>query len=85
MKVLVIGGSKGIGKACAEQLLESGNEVIVAARSNNSISHLPLEFIDLDVLEDVSSLEDFDELNGLIYCPGSINLRPFHRLTGGRL
>jgi len=82
MKVLVIGGSKGIGKACAEQLLESGNEVIVAARSNNSISHLPLEFIDLDVLEDVSSLEDFDELNGLIYCPGSINLRPFHRLTG---
>ena len=75
-------GSKGIGKACAEQLLESGNEVIVAARSNNSISHLPLEFIDLDVLEDVSSLEDFDELNGLIYCPGSINLRPFHRLTG---
>lgn len=81
MKVLVIGGSKGIGQACAEQLLESGNEVIVAARSNNSISHLPLQFIDLDVLEDVSSLEDFDELNGLIYCPGSINLRPFHRLS----
>jgi 3-oxoacyl-[acyl-carrier protein] reductase len=26
-------------------------------------------------------LEDLGELNGLIYCPGSINLRPFNRLT----
>ncbi|HAQ72064.1 MAG TPA: oxidoreductase [Flavobacteriales bacterium] len=81
MKYLVVGGSKGIGKACTEQLLEAGHEVIVAARSNEAISHLPIEFIDLDVLEDVSTLEDFDELNGLIYCPGSINLRPFNRLT----
>lgn len=81
MKILVIGGSKGIGKACAEQLLESGNEVIVASRSNDTISHLPLEYIDIDVLENITSLEDYDELNGLIYCPGSINLKPFHRLS----
>lgn len=81
MKFLVVGGSKGIGKGCTEQLLEAGHEVIVAARTNYAISHLPVEFIDLDVLEDVSALEDFDELNGLIYCPGSINLRPFNRLT----
>ena len=80
MKILVIGGSKGIGKACTELLLEEGHEVIVAARSNDEISHLPIEFLDLDVTKDVSVLEDLDALNGLIYCPGSINLKPFHRL-----
>jgi 3-oxoacyl-[acyl-carrier protein] reductase len=81
MKVLVIGGSKGIGKACTEMLLEQGAEVIVAARSNAEISHLPVEFLEMDVLADVSDIEDLGELNGLIYCPGSINLRPFNRLT----
>lgn len=81
MKALVIGGSKGIGKACTEQLLEAGHEVIVAARTNDKISHLPVEFLDLDVLNDVSDLEDLGELNALIYCPGSINLRPFGRLS----
>jgi 3-oxoacyl-[acyl-carrier protein] reductase len=81
MKVLVVGGSKGIGKACTEMLLEMGAEVIVAARSKGEIGHLPIEFIEIDVLQDVSELEDLGELNGLIYCPGSINLRPFNRLT----
>lgn len=81
MKYLIVGGSKGIGKACTELLLEHGNEVIVAARTNDEISHLPVEFLEVDVLGDVSTLEDFDDLNGLIYCPGSINLRPFNRFS----
>lgn len=80
MQYLVIGGSKGIGKACVEMLLEQGHEVKVASRSNKEIDHLPVEHIELDVTGDVSEIEDaFDELNGLIYCPGSINLKPFHR------
>jgi NAD(P)-dependent dehydrogenase (short-subunit alcohol dehydrogenase family) len=83
MKVLVVGGSKGIGKACVELLLEHGNEVIVASRTNKSIDHLPVEHIELDVLQAdaFTVLEDLDELHGVIYCPGSINLKPFHRLT----
>jgi len=81
VRVLVVGGSKGIGKACTELLLEQGCEVIVAARSNSEINHLPIEFIQLDVTKDLIELEDFDNLNGLIYCPGSINLKPFHRLS----
>lgn len=81
MKVLVVGGSKGIGKACTEMLLEQGAEVIVAARSNTEISHLPVDFIEMDVLGDVSELEDISALDALIYCPGSINLKPFSKLT----
>ena len=80
MKVLIVGGSKGIGKAATELCLEAGHEVIVAARTNDEISHLPVEFIELDVEQGVDALEDIDELNGLLYCPGSIKLRPFHRL-----
>ena len=80
MKHLVVGGSKGIGMACTEMLLEGGHEVIVASRSNSEINHLPIEHIELDVTQDVSELEDFEELNGLIFCPGSINLKPFHRM-----
>ncbi len=81
MSILIIGGSKGIGKACTEELLASGKEVLVASRTNDEISHLPVEHIELDVLENPGALEGmFDELEGLIYCPGSINLKPFHRL-----
>ncbi|GAB5538184.1 MAG: SDR family oxidoreductase [Salibacteraceae bacterium] len=80
MKTLVVGGSKGIGKACVEGLLGEGHEVIVASRSNDEISHLPVDYCELDVLEDVSILSDYDELDNLIFCPGSINLNPFHRI-----
>lgn len=82
MKVLVVGGSKGIGKASVELLLEEGHEVIVASRSNNEIGHLPIEHIEVDVTDhdSLAALEDLDELQGVIYCPGSINLKPFHRL-----
>lgn len=80
MKILVVGGSKGIGKAAVELLLEKGCEVIVASRTKDDIAHLPIEHIEVDVLDDISALEDLGELNGLIYAPGSINLKPFHRL-----
>ncbi|MEX2596088.1 MAG: SDR family oxidoreductase [Salibacteraceae bacterium] len=81
MKFLIIGGSKGIGKAIVEGLLQKDHEVIVASRNNDEISHLPVEHISLDILKDVSELNDLTELNGLVYCPGSINLKPFNRLT----
>lgn len=81
MKALVVGGSRGIGKATVEQLLENNAEVIVAARTNDQISHLPVEFIELDIKGDVSALADISELDCMIYCPGSINLKPFKRLS----
>jgi NAD(P)-dependent dehydrogenase (short-subunit alcohol dehydrogenase family) len=77
---LIIGGSSGIGFTLAENLSKKGNLVIAASRrsmSANGISHLPF-----NVLTDDLPLNQLpDKLDGLVYCPGSINLKPFHRLT----
>ena len=72
-KTLIIGGTKGIGKAITEQL--SNHECYIVSRSESS---LPNHFM-VDAL--TGDLPDIDGLTGLVYCPGSINLKPFHRLT----
>jgi len=76
--ILVIGGSSGIGKAIVEKLL-SRNEVVHATYNQNPIDEVNCHH--LDVTQDELNL-DFvpEELHGLVYCPGSINLKPFHRI-----
>lgn len=75
---LVIGGSKGIGKATAQLLLEQGHQVHIMARSTPEWEGA-YNFHTVDVLED--ELPDLGTaLDGLIYCPGSINLKPFKGL-----
>ena len=72
-KTLVIGGTKGIGKAITEVL--SDHECFIVSRSE---SFLPNHFM---VDAQTGDLPEIDGLTGLVYCPGSINLKPFHRLT----
>lgn len=72
-KTLIIGGTKGIGKAILEEL--SGHECFIISRSESTLSN---HFM-VDALTD--ELPEIDGLTGIVYCPGSINLKPFHRLT----
>ena len=72
-KTLIIGGTKGIGKAILEEL--SGHECFVISRSESTLSN---HFM-VDAL--TGELPEIDGLTGIVYCPGSINLKPFHRLT----
>ena len=72
-KTLIIGGTKGIGQALVEQL--NGHDCYSISRS---ASNRPNHFV-LDVLND--DLPEIEGLTGLVYCPGSINLKPFHRLS----
>lgn len=74
--ILVIGGSSGIGKAIVETLKDK-HKVINFSRNivecNSNITHYSL-----DVLS--AELPNLNELHGLVYCPGSINLKPINRL-----
>tara|TARA_Y100000748_G_scaffold153747_1_gene128594 strand:- start:148 stop:840 length:693 start_codon:yes stop_codon:yes gene_type:complete len=78
--ILIIGGSSGIGLQIVKKLNVEHN-VFVANRTNDSLSGLNHQYIKVDVSKetlDPSYLPD--SLDGLVYCPGSINLRPFRGL-----
>ncbi|WP_026753396.1 SDR family NAD(P)-dependent oxidoreductase [Sediminibacter sp. Hel_I_10] len=75
---IVIGGSKGIGNAIVHTLLEN-NKVINLSRSQPDIEHDNLTHHNCDVLNE--ELPDIDAADGLVYCPGSINLKPIGRFS----
>ena len=79
-KYLIIGGSSGIGKAVAERLVEEGHQV-QATYFSHPVSNDAIEYHALDVKQDELDLSFVsDELDGVVYCPGSINLLPFARI-----
>jgi NAD(P)-dependent dehydrogenase (short-subunit alcohol dehydrogenase family) len=77
-KIVVIGGSKGIGSAIVKSLVEE-NQVINISRSIPLLSHKNLTNFSCDIL--TYELPDMDQIDSLIYCPGSINLKPISRLS----
>ncbi|MFK7899543.1 MAG: SDR family NAD(P)-dependent oxidoreductase [Cyclobacteriaceae bacterium] len=76
-KFIVIGGSKGIGFEVLSSLLEN-HECVNISRTEADISNSNLTQYQADVLTDY--LPDIDGATGLIYCPGSINLKPISTL-----
>ncbi|WP_299526544.1 SDR family NAD(P)-dependent oxidoreductase [uncultured Lutibacter sp.] len=74
--IVIIGGSKGIGEAILQNQLNT-HKVINISRSKPSIIHENLLHYNCDIL--VDELPDLNEVDSLIYCPGSINLKPFSR------
>ncbi len=77
-RILIVGASSGIGKELAESLIEQGGvELYLVSRRRPEIQG-EFNFQEIDVLEDFQ-LELPESLDGLVYCPGSINLKPFHR------
>lgn len=78
--ILLIGGSHGIGLEIARNLSEN-NTVIVASRTNENLQNLNVKHITFDATTDVLDLEILPEtIDGFVYCPGSINLKPFKNL-----
>ncbi len=75
--IVIIGGSKGIGNAIVNSLVEENN-IINISRSKPEKSHNNLTHYSLDILND--DLPKLENVDALIYCPGSINLKPISRL-----
>ena len=76
--IVIIGGSKGIGNAILLQQLET-NLVYNISRNAPEITHPNLTHFSLNVLED--ALPEIENVDTLIYCPGSINLKPIGSLS----
>ncbi len=79
--ILIIGTTSGIGRSLAEKLVEQGHNVYSASRSLNSNIDGIINHQTIDATNENEVLVMPDKLDGLVYCPGSINLKPFHRIS----
>ena len=78
--ILLIGGSYGIGLAIAKEL-QNDNNIFIASRSNEGLEALNITHIPFDSTTDIIDVSQLPAtIDGLVYCPGSINLRPFRGL-----
>ena len=76
--IVIIGGSKGIGSAILLQQLET-NIVYNISRNAPDITHPNLKHFSVDVGSD--RILKKKNIDTLIYCPGSINLKPIGSLS----
>lgn len=74
--IVVVGGSSGIGKAIVNKLKDT-HKIINISRTAPE-EHENVTHYSCDVLND--ELPVLEDINGLVYCPGSINLKSFTRL-----
>lgn len=77
---LIVGGSYGIGLEVVKTLAEQNANVYVLARTSENLPNSAnIYYQEYDVLGD-EKINLPDELHGVVYCPGSINLKPFRSL-----
>ena len=88
-KILILGGSGSIGSSIAKKVKENGNEPVLIAKNENDLkkiaNSLECENYTCDILDSeklqtiIKTLED--DIYGLTYCAGSINLKPLKLTT----
>lgn len=79
---LIAGGSSGIGLALVKKLSAEGHHVLVVSRTSDSLDGLPgVSHLPKDLRTDELTEDELPPLlDGVVYCPGSINLKPFKSL-----
>lgn len=77
--ILIVGASSGIGNQLAKDLLAEGEHKLWLASRKEVELDGDYNYQSVDVTKDFE-LDLPEQLDGLVYCPGSINLKPFHRL-----
>ncbi|MAB85125.1 MAG: oxidoreductase [Cryomorphaceae bacterium] len=77
--ILIVGHRTGIGRSIAELMLNSGHNVLGISREACDYSHENLTSLTCNIAEIDDSLIP-ENLSGFVYCPGTINLKPFRSL-----
>ncbi len=77
MKHLIVGGTKGIGRAIVDRLPET-DEIFTISRGAFEQKPSHVTHFSLDITKD--ELPDIEGLESIVYCPGSINLKPIGSL-----
>ena len=79
--ILLIGGSHGIGLAIVEHL-QNDHNLFVASRTSDELGDADVTHIEYDVNSGSLNTAELPEtLDGFVYCPGTINLKPFKMLS----
>jgi NAD(P)-dependent dehydrogenase (short-subunit alcohol dehydrogenase family) len=79
--IVIVGGTHGIGLETARSLIKD-HHVTILARTSKNLDELDCEYREFDVLKnDISEVDLPEEIHGLVYCPGSINLKSFKMLN----
>jgi NAD(P)-dependent dehydrogenase (short-subunit alcohol dehydrogenase family) len=87
-KYLIFGATGSVGSSLAEQLKNSGNDIHLVARNESEVKtiaeKLSCSYTIADVLEDgfIEKVKsDINEIKGIAYCVGSIDLKPLRMVT----
>jgi len=78
---IIIGGTSGIGAALVHLLAKdtNNNVHVIARRTLQNTQNV--SYYAADVLsDDLPELENLENISGLVYCPGTINLKPINAL-----
>ena len=80
--ILIIGASSGIGAQLSKNLVAAGHNVTGTYNENTDYDVIPgVSMHQLNVMEDELNMDFIPEtIDGLVYCVGSINLKPFKRI-----
>ena len=79
---VIIGSTTGIGLSITQKLIQNNRVFGVSRREHSEVNHTNYTHFSFDVLEDSWDTIPFPEqIDGLVYCPGSIQLKPLKMLT----
>ena len=79
--ILIIGASSDIGLEICKLANADGHNIYATSRDDASANNFD-NFIQLNPNKSLDVLDDLPEdIDGLVYCPGTINLRSLQRLT----
>jgi 3-oxoacyl-[acyl-carrier protein] reductase len=81
--IVVIGAGRGIGLELVKNLQKEHNIYAITRNNTEELSRTNSKIFIVDITSDnLSVLDNLPEvIHGLVYCPGSIQLKMFNRLT----